>query len=115
MEWVKPDKNYYGCWDKDKKPNDGRLFWHSPYRYVLDNGDVQETKATICVKRRAWYRKCFPFIRKTRQYIDVEFHDEVGSGTGSWKGGTIGCSYEMKKDEHPLTCLRRMETERRFR
>ena len=30
------------------------------------------------------------------------------------KGGTISCSYELRKDETPEQCLRRMEKERVF-
>lgn len=33
----------------------------------------------------------------------------------TYKGGTTGCSYEMKPGEIPLQTLKRMEKERRFR
>lgn len=46
--------------------------------------------------------------------IDVQFSDEVGERTGSWKGGTIGCGYNMLPGESPLDTLRRMEAERKF-
>jgi hypothetical protein len=46
------------------------------------------------------------------QYI--EFNDEVGERTGSWKGGTLGCGYNLLPNETPLECLRRMEKERKF-
>jgi hypothetical protein len=39
---------------------------------------------------------------------------EAGKRKGSWKGGTLGCGYELKKNETPLECLRRMESEREF-
>lgn len=39
---------------------------------------------------------------------------EVGESTGGWKGGTLGCGYEMKPGETPLETLRRMECERKF-
>jgi len=50
-----------------------------------------------------------------KTYIDVEFDNEIGDRVGTYKGGTIGCGYELKKDETPLQCLRRMESEREFR
>jgi hypothetical protein len=46
--------------------------------------------------------------------LDVKFDDEVGERSGSWKGGTIGCSYEMLPNETPEQTLRRMEKEREF-
>lgn len=47
--------------------------------------------------------------------IDIRFSAEVGSRAGSWKGGTIGCSYEMNPGETPEHTLRRMQAVRRFR
>lgn len=55
-----------------------------------------------------------PFPRMIRNSIDVYFDGEVGKETGSWKGGTIGCDYDLKKGETMLECLRRMEVEREF-
>jgi hypothetical protein len=39
---------------------------------------------------------------------------ECGERKGSWKGGTLGCSYELLPNETPLDCLKRMEKERKF-
>lgn len=84
------------------------------YTYTLNSGEVQHRKATIFVERRTWRRR-FWFPREmTRQGIDVRFSDEVGERTGSWKGGTTGCGYDMKPGETALDCLRRMEVERKF-
>jgi hypothetical protein len=69
------------------------------------------------VEEMEWRWKWFTGLRwprKVRKYISVEFDHEVGEGTGSWKGGTLGCSYVMKPEETPLECLRRMERERVF-
>lgn len=49
-----------------------------------------------------------------RRVIEIEFDGEVGERTGSWKGGTIGCSYKMQEDKTIEQCLRRMERERKF-
>lgn len=89
-----------------------------PYRYMRNSGEVQERQATVTVERRRWRRKALPawlnLFQKRRTYIDVAFSDEVGEGTGSWKGGTTGCSYEMRPGDRPIDTLRRMEHERRF-
>lgn len=120
---------YYEKW-----PN--RFVEEYDYTYTLESGEVQHRKAKVSVEEREWRWKCFkwwpsyiifPFVKTVRRCIDVEFNDEVGEKTGSWKGGCIGCGYEMKKIyktelyvynsyeyETPLECLRRMEKERKF-
>lgn len=89
-----------------------------PYRYMLKNGEVQHRMATVTVERRAWRRKFLPtwlkVFQKCRTTIEVEFSDEVGERSGGWKGGTIGCGYDMRRGERPYDTLRRMEAERRF-
>ncbi|UWQ30249.1 hypothetical protein [Leisingera sp. M523] len=89
-----------------------------PYTYTLRNGTVQERTATITVEewehRRRWLMWC-PWFAKIRKSIDVRFSGEVGERSGSWKGGTIGCGYDMQPGESPLDTLRRMERERAFR
>lgn len=84
------------------------------YTYTLRSGEVQHRKATIRVEEQEWRRWWLPWRRVWRG-IWVKFDGEVGERTGSWKGGTIGCGYEMLPDETPLDCLRRMERERKFR
>lgn len=84
-----------------------------PYRYTLRSGEVQERVATINVESRLWTRPWLPWKRLSR-YINIDFDHEVGERSGSWKGGALGCSYDMLPDESPLDCLRRMERERKF-
>lgn len=106
---------YVGSYE-DKEP-DGRWTETYPYRYVLESGEVQERMATVYVERREWRWRWFswlPWPAKKRTYIDVAFNDEVGEGTGSWKGGVLGCGTDLKKGETPLDALRRMERERKF-
>ena len=99
-------------WDYRKS---GKAIVHEyPYTYTLKNGTVQHRIATCTVEKRLWHRKWFPFMTKQSQVIDIEFSDEVGERTGSWKGGTIGCSYDMVPGDTVETCLRRMERERKF-
>lgn len=86
------------------------------YRYQLKNGTIQERKATIHVERRTWRMRWWPLLpfKKVSTAIDVRFNDEVGEGTGSWKGGTVGCGYDMLPNETGFDCLKRMERERKF-
>lgn len=86
------------------------------YEYTLKSGDVQYRKATVYVDRITWRMRWWPLLpfKKVRTSISVNFDGEVGEGTGSWKGGTIGCGYDMKLGETPLECLHRMERERKF-
>lgn len=107
---------FVGSWEQGKQP-DGREEFSFPYRYTLKNGQTQERTAKVFVDRRAWRPRWFtwtPLFEKSRQSIDVEFSDEVGERTGSWKGGCIGCGYEMLPGETAEQTLRRMERERVF-
>lgn len=95
------------------------LIWNEtyPYTYTLNNGTIQNRTANIKVEEREWRWKLFtwlPFPRYISKTISVDFNDEVGERTGSWKGGTTGCGYKILKNETPLYCLRRMEKERKF-
>jgi hypothetical protein len=84
-----------------------------PYRYVLRSGEVQERIATIKPERRLWTRAWFPWKRESR-YINVEFNDEVGERSGTWKGGVLGCSFDMRPGDTPLDALRRAERDERL-
>lgn len=84
-----------------------------PYAYTLRSGEVQYRTATIKVESRRWTRFWFPWRRVSR-YIDITFSDEVGERSGSWKGGIIGCSFDMLPSETPVQALRRMEATRKF-
>jgi hypothetical protein len=106
---------FVGSWE-EKEP-DGR--WQSTfdYTYVLKSGEVQKRHATVYVERREWrwrWLRWSPWPCIKRQSIDIEFDAEVGERTGSWKGGTVGCGYDMKPGETALETLRRMEQERVF-
>ncbi len=112
-----PIDHQYGR--KDDEPyTDGRKIYVEPYKYILKNGTVQERIATFHVDRMEWRWRIFRKLRIgpkiVRQSINISFNDEVGERTGSWKGGCIGCSYEMLRGETPVETLRRMELEREF-
>jgi hypothetical protein len=107
------ETNIYG---RPGKEPDGRLIEEYPYRYVLRSGEVQNRTASISVERRRrklrWLRR-LPFAR-TSYAIEIEFSDEVGERSGSWKGGCIGCAYGLRENETPRECLYRMQEERKF-
>ena len=88
-----------------------------PYTYTRKNGKIQIATATIGVEEREWRWRWFtwlPWPRMIRRSIEVEFDNEIGEQAGSWKGGVLGCSYDLLPDETPYDCLRRMERERKF-
>lgn len=96
-----------------------KVIWNEtyPYTYTLKSGVIQERLATIKVEEREWrwyWFKWLPYPRQICKTIAVDFSDEVGERTGSWKGGTTGCGYNLLSNETPLECLRRMEKERSF-
>ena len=86
------------------------------YRYVLKNGTIQDRTAKVYVDRMTWRARWWPIIphQLVRTCINIQFNEEVGEGTVSWKGGCTGCGYEMLYGETPLMALRRMELERKF-
>ena len=89
-----------------------------PYHYLLlPEGKVQSRTATIYGMEMEWRwigLKWLPWPSKISRTIAVEFSDEVGERSGSWKGGCTGCGYEWKHGETMHQSLRRMERERRF-
>lgn len=115
IDWVHDTPKDRQDWDF----YNSKYIWSEthPYTYTLNNGTVQERIATIKVCEREWRRKWFGWSKlfsKTSKTIEIDFSDEVGERSGSWKGGTIGCSYNLVGNETPLECLRRMEKERKF-
>ena len=88
-----------------------------PYTYVLRSGEVQQRTATVSKRRHVL---CFTGLKRfgwpawVKESIDVEFSDEVGERSGSWKGGCIGCDYDLRPGETMEQALRRMERERKF-
>lgn len=88
------------------------------YTYKLRSGEVQTRTATVSKRRHILCYRAFKSIgwpRWISESIDVEFDGEVGERTGSWKGGTIGCGYDLNPGETMLSALRRMERNREFK
>lgn len=84
-----------------------------PYTYILRSGEIQNRNAIVS-KRRRILRRRWGWWKWIKESIDVEFSDGVGERTGSWKGGTIGCGYDLRPGETMLDSLRRMERERKL-
>lgn len=102
-------KNFY-----EEKWKKQQAVWN--YRYT-DKYDGEIIPTTIYVEEREWRPKWLEWtslFAEKRRTIDVHFSKECGKRKGSWKGGTIGCGYELLPNEHPLSCIKRMEKEREF-
>jgi len=102
----------------DTKKWEGKLFSEThPFKYTTKYGEEQNCLATITVEEREWRWVWFTWLkytRKIRKDIEVKFSDDIGERKGSWKGGTTGCGYTMRKGETPYDTLKRMERERKF-
>ena len=107
QEWVDPE-------GYSKPYADGRLVETHPYTYILQSGEVQSRIADVYMERRQSHRKWFPFLKKVSTGINVAFDEEVGEKSGSWKGGCIGCGWNIHQGESMLDSLRRMERDRKF-
>lgn len=127
-EWVRTScLRKDGTWETEIRGNN-KHFWDEkwvdvlwsetyPYTYVLKSGELQHRLAKVRVEEREWRQKWLKWTKlfnKVSKSITVDFNDEVGERTGSWKGGTLGCGYTMLHGELPEQTLRRMERERKF-
>lgn len=89
-----------------------QMSWDYDFTDKTDN-TVIPTK--IYVEEREWRPKWLTWTKKfakVRRTIDIHFSAEVGRRKGSWKGGVIGCGYDLQPNEHPIDCIKRMEFER---
>ena len=83
----------------------------------VDSYDGEVVNATVWKEYRTWKRKWLtwlPLWEDKHDYIEIVFEKEVGKEKGTWKGGCIECSYDLKPGETPEECLKRMEKERKF-
>jgi hypothetical protein len=93
----------YDNWD-DVQSNIEIFKW---FRFA-DPYDGQEIVARVNIEQRVWVRgpkwihwltKWIPGAKLVSRTLDIEFNHEVGSRKSSWKGGTLGCAYEMQPGE----------------
>lgn len=125
MDWVRTSILLKDdTWEHETKGNHKSFYkdeWKEKqkswtYDYT-DKYDGEVIPTTIYVDEREWRPKWLKWTKlfaKTRRGIDVHFSKECGERKGSWKGGTLGCGYELLSNETPLDCLKRMEKERNF-
>jgi hypothetical protein len=81
------------------------------FTHTTKCGDVQKRTVTCNIERMAWGLRWFPFIQRSRTYMDYKFDMETGKGVGSWKGGTISSGIEIKDGESMEDCVKRLEVE----
>ena len=92
----------------------------NPTTWTYDYTDPYDGAVVPCrfwVEEMEWRPKWLKWTKKfakVRRYIEVEFSQEMGSRKGTWKGGTLGCGYQILPDEHPMDCIKRMEREYKF-
>lgn len=114
-----------GIWEHETIGKKKKNFWEDEWKekrweiktVVFDKHNECNVECDVHIEKREWRRRWLmwtPLFNKVRKSIEVEFKEEVGLRKGSWKGGTIGCGYEMKKGEDPRNTLIRMMENVRF-
>ena len=89
----------------------------NPTCWTYDFTDPYDGEVIPCkfwVEEMEWRPKWLKWTKrfaKTQRYIEVEFSKEMGSKKGTWKGGTVGVTYNMLPYEHPNETIQRMEKE----
>lgn len=93
--------------------------WHkretAPASYFeFEDYDGKRIIATCHIEEREWHKGTgwFRWLKwfskpKIHRSLNLEFDHEVGPEKGSWKGGTVGTSAEMRKEDHPINAFRR--------
>lgn len=105
-------------WDEHYYRTDRKVM--EPTTWTYNYTDPYDGKVVPCrfwVEELEWRPKWLRWTKrfaKVRRFIEVEFSEEMGPRKGSWKGGTIGCGFNMLKGEHPMECIKRMEKEYKF-
>jgi hypothetical protein len=104
-------EHLFSQFDRDKIPNRYDIFCEKEAEipkvvFNLLDFDGEEVEATTHIEEREWHRgeKWFkwlslffkPLIHRS---LDIQFNKETGAKKGSWKGGTIGHSIELKTGE----------------
>lgn len=123
-DWTHVRHSYYwpdGTLHHDAEPREFEVPAETvvklPYLYVRRSGEVQLRTATVNGEEREWRwvaLRWLPWPRMVRRSINVNFDAEVGEGTGSWKGGVMGCGHDWRAGETLEQALRRMERDVKF-
>ena len=93
-------------WDDSRffiEDNDERILTKEfPFRYTTRYGEVQDTTARCYIEEREWRPRCLSWTKLfayVKPVVNISFKDEMGSERGSWKGGVVGVSAPMTKEE----------------
>ena len=111
---------YKESWQQHPYKTNYKESYQEPTTWTYDFTDPYDAQVIPCkfwVEEMEWRPKWLKWTKrfaKIKRFIEVEFSQEVGSKKGTWKGGTVGCSYDMLDDERPMDCMRRMEKEYNF-
>lgn len=83
-------------------------------RFQLQDFDGEWIVATTAIEEMEWafgtgWFKWLSIFRpaKIRRYLDIDLDKETGPEKGSWKGGTLGTSIEMRHGELHEAAMRR--------
>lgn len=82
-------------------------------RFAFEDFDGERIIATARIEEREWrrgkgiFRLLFLGRNRISRSLDLHFSSEVGRRKGSWKGGTIGHSIEMRAGETHEAAFRR--------
>ena len=99
-----------GTWEHETKGNRKTFYDHEwiekrwqtiiPYKHrTTNNGDI-DVLVTCHITEREWRQKWLKWTKmgaKIKRTLDVNFSEGVGTGRGSWKGGTIGTGFDISK------------------
>jgi len=78
------------------------------FRYEMEDGKVQERKATVGVLVLEYKTHWFGFTKK-KKYLTIKFNDRVGEDYSSHKYGVKETRIRMLKNETTRECLKRLE------
>ncbi len=83
-------------------------------RYEIEDYDGTRITVETYIEERIWRRgvgwcRWLGYVtpKKRRRSLDLHFLSEVGPGKGSWKGGVVGTSIEMRPGETSEQAMRR--------
>lgn len=94
-EWISEPKLSWGELSKWEKENHG-VYVINDFTWT-DGSKTTSCTAKIKIHRTLKHRKWFPFLKERQDVWDIRFSEEMGAGTGSYKGGTIAISHWVDK------------------
>lgn len=118
-KWLRT--SYYlsnGEWEhstNDDRKEFYQKYWHDRKKtmeYLYTDTDGSRLMAYLTMSEREIGRKWLtwiPYFNETTRHLNIEFKNEVGVNKNSYKGGVLGTSYMMKKDETMIDCIKRFE------